>query len=58
MACALGWHPDQFWLATPHELFIAIDGHALAQGSDEAVADDRRDRFADFLEAMTAAGQV
>lgn len=56
MAAALGWRPGEFWDATPTELFIAIDGHALANGSSEAEAEDRRDRFADFSEAMAAAG--
>jgi hypothetical protein len=56
MACAIGWRPAEFWDATPTELFIALDGHGLAQGSETAQAEDRRDAFTDFAEAMAAAG--
>ena len=56
MACAIGWRPADFWDATPHEFFQGLDGHGLAQGDEAALADDRGDRFQDFLAAMEAAG--
>lgn len=52
----MGWTADQFWTATAHELFIGLDGFGLAQGSTEAIAEDRKEAFSDFLEGLEAAG--
>jgi hypothetical protein len=56
MACAIGWRPAEFWSATPHELFAAIDGHGLANGSDRAEEDDRRAHFSEFVRELERAG--
>ena len=32
---ALCWSPDQFWSATPHELFAAIEGYNIAHGGKD-----------------------
>lgn len=55
-ACAIGWRPAEFWAATPHELFTALDGWALAQGDKDALAEERRERFAGFRVALERAG--
>jgi len=52
----VGWKPWEFWDATAHELFQALDGFALANGSDDARTEEREANFAEFLAGMEAAG--
>ena len=47
-AAAVGVPPHFFWTYTPHELRAAIDGHNLAQGSKDALREEREDDFAAF----------
>ncbi|MBF0270317.1 MAG: phage tail assembly chaperone [Alphaproteobacteria bacterium] len=53
LACGvLFWTPDLFWKSSPDELFPAIDAMALANGSPEAEAKERRRKFKNFRESV------
>lgn len=32
---ALGWPPDQFWRATPHEFWTAVEGYESLNRTSE-----------------------
>lgn len=44
---ALRWPPSEFWSATPHDLFDAMDGFALARGGKSASV--AKEAYADWL---------
>lgn len=49
---ALGWTPDAFWAATPHDFTAALDGWLEARGGDaDGLNDEDVDRLRGFLDA-------
>ena len=43
---ALRWSPSEFWSATPHDLFDALDGFAMTRGVK--VASVAKEAYADW----------
>ncbi|QEX18492.1 hypothetical protein FRZ44_37990 [Hypericibacter terrae] len=50
----MGWRPADFWAATPHEFFAALDGHAAANGRGDKGESEAE--FASFKAKLEAKG--
>ena len=46
----LGWPPAQFWQATPHDLYAALDGWNQVQGGERGLDDEDKAELYELLQ--------